>query len=213
MHFPTRLYHYPSGCSSVTQIALEVTEIPYELVLVDLSVGAHRKDPYLTLNPRAKVPALFLDGRTLTENAAILFELNTRYNDRLLGSPKREAREQFVSDLVWCAATLHPIVRQIRAPLRLTDGDPEAVRAHGIKQFATVALMLEARLRRGWWYGQNWSIVDTYLRWIVGVAETGFDFDRFPAIRAHCKMIDGRPESERAAVREAKAIAEGHWLK
>jgi glutathione S-transferase len=213
MHFLARLYHYPRGCSSVTQIALEVAEIPYELVLVDLSVGAHRKEPYLTLNPRAKVPALFLDGRTLTESAAILFELNTRSDDRLLGSPKREVREQFLSDLVWCAATLHPIVRQIRAPFRFTDGDPEAVRAHGIKQFASAAVMLEARLRGSWWYGQNWSIVDTYLRWIVGIAETGFDFDQFPAIRAHCTMMDGRPESERAAVREAKAIAEGHWLK
>jgi glutathione S-transferase len=213
MHAVAQLYHYPTGCSGVTQIALEVTEIPYELVLVDLAAGAHRKHPYLTLNPRAKVPALFLDGRTLTENAAILFELNTRSDDRLLGSPKREAREQFVSDLVWCAATLHPIVRQIRAPLRFTDGDPEAVRAHGIKQFATVALMLETRLMRDWWYGRDWSIVDTYLRWIVGVAETGFDFDRFPAIRAHCKRIDARPESERAAAREARAIIEGHWLK
>jgi hypothetical protein len=42
-----QLYHYPTGCSSVTQIGLEVPEIPYE-VLVDLSVGAPRKDPYLT---------------------------------------------------------------------------------------------------------------------------------------------------------------------
>src|SRR4029450_12222572 len=48
MHFLPQLYHYPNGFSSVTQIGLEVTEIPYELVLVDLSVGAHRKDPYLT---------------------------------------------------------------------------------------------------------------------------------------------------------------------
>jgi glutathione S-transferase len=213
MRLLPRLYHYPSGCSSVTHIALEKAEIPYELVLVDLSVGAHRKDPYRTLNPRARVPALFLDGRTLTENAAILFVLNARSDDQLLGSPMPETREQFLSDLVWCAATLHPMVRQIRAPLRLTDGDPEAVRAHGIKQFATVALMLEARLTGGWWYGRNWSIVDTYLRWIVGVAETSFDFDLFPAIRAHCRKIDGRPESERAAMREAKAIAEGHWLK
>jgi len=213
MHAHPRLYHYPTGCSGVTQIALEVMEIPYELVLVDLATGAHRRHPYLTLNPRAKVPALLLDGKTLTENAAILFELNTRSDDCLLGSPKPESSGQFLSDLVWCAATLHPIVRQIRAPSRFTDGDPEAVRAHGIKQFATVALMLEARLTKDWWYGQDWSIVDTYIRWIVGVAESGIDFDRFPAIRAHSKRIDARPENERAAAREAEAITQDHWLK
>lgn len=204
------LYHFPSACSWVTQVALEVLGVPYEIVLVDLAAGGQRTERFLNVNERAKVPALKLGNRVLTENAAILFELNILGKNRL-SSP--DANEEFLQDLVWCSATLHPMVRQIRAPLRFTEGDPEGVKASGLSYFSRIADLLELRLDGRWWYGDHWSIIDCYLRWIISVASSGFDFGRYKCIEEFCNRVDGRPEHLRAREREAFAVSQGRWIK
>ena len=44
---------------------------PFELVTLDAEAGEHRKPPYLAVNPLGKLPALVVDGRVMTETAAI----------------------------------------------------------------------------------------------------------------------------------------------
>jgi glutathione S-transferase len=213
MSILAKLYHFPMACSGVTLVALEAVDLAYELELVDLSAGDHHKEAFRTLNPRGKVPALLLDGRLLTENVAILFELDRRSGGCLRGGTAAQAVNSFLGDLAWCGATLHPMVRQIRAPVRFTDGDPEPVRDHGLRHFEIVAQTLEERLSGRWWYGSEWSIVDSYLRWIVGVAATAFNLDPYPGLREHSQRVDERPASQRAREREAEAVRYGRWLR
>ena len=84
--------------------------------------------------------------------------------------------------------TLHPIVRGILNPGRLTDGDGEPVRTKS-RSLATKAYgYAESRLSlSAWWLGQR-SIIDVYLAWTVSVARKGgFDFSPWP-------MLDGLSE-------------------
>lgn len=202
---PVNLYHFPTACSWVTQCALEAVEMPYDLTLVDIDKGEQKSAAFTAINPKGKVPALAVSGELVTENPAIIYWLSRRGNlasvdDRTL-----------LVDLAWCGGTLHPMVRQIRAPQRFTDGPIDEIRQHGIATFRAVSKMLEERFRDGWWYGETWSIVDTYLSWIVRTASTHADLASYSAIARHQDAIHRRPETIRAASREAMAREVQGW--
>ncbi len=68
-----KLYHHLlSTYSRRVRIALIEKNIPVELIEVDMAAGAHRKPPYLELNPYGRVPTLVDDGFVLYESTAIL---------------------------------------------------------------------------------------------------------------------------------------------
>ncbi len=68
-----------------------------------------RSPGYLELNPEGKVPTLVVDGRPLTEVAAILFYLAKRFPDAgLLPRDDIEAEAQALSWMSFIASTLHP---------------------------------------------------------------------------------------------------------
>ena len=66
-----------------------------------------------------------VSSRVITENASILVFLNGLVPEAGLlpavESPVAQALQR--SDLIWCAGTVHPFVRQVRMPVRYTDGD------------------------------------------------------------------------------------------
>lgn len=68
------LYSYPDCASVVIRMALEELGVPYRDQTVDMSVGAHRGDAFLRLNPSGMVPVLADDatGASLAETGAIL---------------------------------------------------------------------------------------------------------------------------------------------
>ena len=179
------LYHFPGACSQVTRVALDEARIDYELRLVDLGAGAQTRPEYLHVTPQGKVPAMLVDGQLLTENVALLtFIAESRPQASLFpldSSPWAVA--QRMSGLSFCSGTLHPIVRGIANPSRLTEGDGEPVRAKS-RVLATKSYgYAESRLAlSGWWLGQR-SIIDVYLAWPVSVAQrAGFDFSPWPTL-------------------------------
>ncbi len=205
------LYAYPGACSRVTLSALEEAGLDFEDRWIDIAAMGQYSDAYLALNRKAKVPALVIGGTTLTENPAILHYLHvTNPGARLLpraGDPLRDA--QGLSDLIWCSAMLHPMVRQIRNPQRWTTGETAGVRADGLAKLAKEAAHIEARLAGSeWWYGADWSIVDVYLYWVTSTAATGgFPAGDYPAIAAHGARVRARPSFQRGLKREIAAVA------
>ena len=86
---------------------------------------------YLTINPEGKVPTLVIDGRPLTEVAAILFYLAKRFPDaELLPRDDIEADAQALSWMSFIASTLHP-ARAARAGIchRQSTASPTGVSA------------------------------------------------------------------------------------
>src|SRR5208282_4444113 len=65
-------YHPFSTYSRRVLIAFAEKQIPHELVVVDMVARRHREQPYLSLNPYGRVPALEEDGFVLFESTAIL---------------------------------------------------------------------------------------------------------------------------------------------
>ena len=73
------LYHSPGSSSMAVHIALHEIGAPFESRFISLAGKENRAPDYLALNPEGKVPTLLIDGRPLTEVAAILFYLARRF--------------------------------------------------------------------------------------------------------------------------------------
>jgi glutathione S-transferase len=204
------LYHTPAACSRVTMNALEEIGLDFADHALSLVANQQKSPEYLAVNPKGKVPALNIDGRLLTENAAILYYLHRRHPEAALLPVEGEAIgvNEGLEDLVWCSATLHPIMRQVRAPQRYTAENLDAVRASGEVAITPILAGIAERLSGGrWWYGDRWSIVDVYLYWIYStLAGAGFDLSPWPALADHATRVRARPSFVRALAREQAAL-------
>src|SRR5258707_7961509 len=104
-----------------------------------------RSPAYLALNPEGKVPTLMIDGRPLTEVAAILHYLAKPFPDAgLLPRDDIEADAQALSWMSFAASTLHP------------------ARTRGLDHAREVWGIADRRLGSGWVLGR-YSIADIHL--------------------------------------------------
>jgi len=190
------LYHCPGACSQVSLFALEAAGLEYRLELVDLKRNAQTTPTYLGLSPLGKVPLLVIDGHPLTEQVAILtYVSQLRPQAGLLpsaGTPLASARSN--EGLAYCSGTLHPIVRGIVNPARLTTGDVEGVRERAmllaVKAFGHADRRIGAE---GWWLEQP-SVVDVYLHWAFMTAVKGGLYgSSFPFLQALTRRLQDRP--------------------
>ena len=118
-----KLYYSPGACSLAPHIVLEELGIAYEPVLVSLKDGDHKKADYLKINPKARVPALNVDGKVLTENVAILTYLGGGYAERGLWPKETWKQAEALSLMAWLSSTVHVIFAGVFRPERYaTDG-------------------------------------------------------------------------------------------
>lgn len=98
-----RLFYYPGNANLAPHMALAELAVPYELVLVDRTVNAHKSPQYLRLNPRGLIPTLIDGDRPVFETAAILLHLADRHPEAglapPLGTPERATFYQWLIHL------------------------------------------------------------------------------------------------------------------
>jgi glutathione S-transferase len=204
------LYHFPGACSQVCVFALEAAGLVYEMRLVDLVTNQQSSPDYAAISPLGKVPALLIDGVVLTENAAIQTYISELCPQAGLfppdHSPLALARRQ--AGFSFCGGTLHPTIRGIANPARMTDGDIEPVREKSIYLAKKSFKYAETKLaEHGWWLGE-WSILDVYLNWTVSVARNaGFDFAQLPLLDGLKNRLAERPAFRRMMEIDAEARA------
>src|SRR5882757_9132968 len=118
------------------RIALNLKNIPAEIVFVDLDADAHRGEEYRRVNPQMALPSLVLDdGSVLFQSLAILEYLEeTRPTPPLLPADARgRARVRGLALIVACEGH-PPVVPRIRKyldrELNLRDTQQTAWRRH-----------------------------------------------------------------------------------
>jgi glutathione S-transferase len=139
------LYFAPGASSMAVHIALHEVGVSFEAKPMSFMAGDMQAAAYLNVNPEGKVPTLLIDGRPLTEVAAILFYLARRFPQGALLPGDIEAEAQALSWMSFIAATLHPARRQ------------------GLDHAREVYAIADKRLGARWALGENYSIADIHL--------------------------------------------------
>ncbi len=139
------LYFAPGASSMAVHIALHEIGVPFEAKPMSFKKNDLRSPDFLKLNREGKVPTLLIDGRPLTEVAAILFYLAKHFPDaELLPRDDLEAEAQAISWMSFIASTLHP------------------ARRRGLDHARQVYDIADRRLGSGWALG-DYSIPDIHL--------------------------------------------------
>lgn len=120
------------------RIALNLKNIPVEMIFVDLDANAHREAEYRHINPQMALPALVEDdGVTLFQSLAILEYLDEKYPSPPLlpADPIGRARVRALALMVACEG--HPLLtprvrRYLDHELNLRDAQQAAWRRHWI---------------------------------------------------------------------------------
>ena len=103
-----KLYHAPGACSLGIRMILEEIGVKYDIEILDFSTGEQRKAAFLSVNPKAKVPALLRDdGSLLTEFPAIAFWLARTHPDSGLLPGDTDGQARALEILDYIVSTLH----------------------------------------------------------------------------------------------------------
>jgi glutathione S-transferase len=175
------LYFAPGSSSFAVHIALHEIGVPFESKPMSFKKDDLRAPDYLRLNPEGKVPTLLVDGRPLTEVAAILYYLAKRFPDaELLPRDDLEADAQALSWMSFIASTLHP------------------ARRRGLDRAKQVWSIADRRLGSGWAL-KNYSIADIHLfRLYWRLANSLHPRpETFPNLTAHYARMMARPAVQR----------------
>jgi glutathione S-transferase len=186
-HTMLTLYFAPGASSFAPHIALYEIGVPFEAKPMSFKQNDMRAPEFLAINPEGKVPTLIVDGRPLTEVAAILFYLARRFPDAgLLPVGDIEAEAQVLSWMSFIASTLHP------------------ARQRGLDHAKQVYAIADRRLGTGWAIGR-YSIADIHLfrlYWRLANSlhpEPG----TFPNLDAHYARMMARPAVQRTIEAES----------
>lgn len=103
--------YFRSSCSWRVRIAFALKGIEYDQVPVNLikDGGQQYSSQYKTLNPMQQVPAVEIDGFTLSQSLAVIQYIDeTRPGQRLLpADPQKRAQVRMISDLI--ASGIQPL--------------------------------------------------------------------------------------------------------
>ena len=171
-------YFSPGSSSMAVHIGLHEVGAAFESKVLSFARKEHRSPEFLAINPEGKVPTLLIDGRRLTEVAAILYYLARRHPEvGLLPQGDPEVEAQVISWHSFIASTLHP------------------ARARGIDHARNVWALAEQRLGDRDWAVGRYSIADIHLFRLYWRFANSLDLapGEFPRLEAHRKRMMARP--------------------
>ena len=170
-------------------IALHEIGVPFESRPVSFAAKENRTPDYLAINPSGQVPTLLIDGRPLTEVAAILFYLARRFPAAgLLPQHELEAQAQVVSWMSYIAATVHPARRQ------------------GLEHARQIYAQADQRLGGRDWVVGTYSIADIHLFRLFWRFRNSLNppDSEFPSLVRHYHRMMARPAVQRTCEIEAE---------
>jgi glutathione S-transferase len=155
----------------VPHILLEEIGVPYERVLVDRSVDAHKSPDFLRLNPNGLLPVLVEGDLVLYETAAIALHLcDTQPHAQLAPAVGTVDRAHFYRWMAWLTNTLQATLIAYFYPERWVDAGNAAgaaeVKRHAQQRVGSLIDQLDAHVASHggpWFAGERYTALDAYV--------------------------------------------------
>lgn len=193
-----KLYYSPGACSLSPHIVLCETDLPFELVKVDLQTKlTETGEDFRGISPNGYVPVLVLDnGNKLTEGPAIIQYLADQAPGKKLapaaGTFERYNLQQWLN---FISTELHKTF----SPLfnaNMPDQAKQLFRETLTSRFKWVADNVAAQ---PYLLGNDFTVADAYLFVVLRWAELmAIDISRWPSLVQYKKRIADRPAVKRA---------------
>ena len=197
-----KLYSYwRSSCSFRVRIALAYKGLKYEYLPINLLKGEQKDDKYVALNPMKELPALVIDGVTLTQSGAILEYLEeTRPENPLMPKdPKARAEVRALCDMIGCDIQPVQNLRVLLWAMELYEEDKkqEGKIAWGKRVVENGFEGLERALKKTaskYCYGDTLTLADAYLApQMYNAARFKVDMSKYPTIARVAKNLEEHP--------------------
>jgi maleylpyruvate isomerase len=192
---------FRSGSSHRLRIALNLKEVAYEYIAVNLRSEEHLSARYKALNPQGFVPTLETDGEVLIQSPAIVEWLEERFPTPPLlpADPRDRARVRALAAIVGC--DIHPvnnrrILEYLRGPLGCDEDTINTWCATWITAgFDTIEALIAADRDPGeYCIGHAPTLADVYLvPQVESARRFKMDVSRWPlisAVDAACNRLD-----------------------
>lgn len=204
-----KLFYAPGACSIGIHVVLEEIGAPYEAQKIDLRSGEQMKEPYASLNPKGKVPALLRDdGRLITEYPVISTWLAETFPEAGLMPAQPDERLQAAMTTDFVVATLHMqgFSRLFRpSAFAPSEADADKVKERG-KQIAAKGFEVIAKEMDGQdWVAGTYSYADAALFYVEWWAKARLNLPVPAALAAHLGRMMARPAVQRVLQAEGFA--------
>lgn len=191
------LYTMPGTCSLAPNIAIAWLDAPVEIH--NMAYGDHKKDDYLAINPKGKVPALqFDDGDVLTEAAAILAYLGAQYGSKDYARDTRLGRKE-AEALSYMTSEVHASYGPHFSPQAFADTETarDEIKRKTYQKLDVHYNRMDGILKDsgGTWYLGKRSFADAFLyvltRWLEKTPMSIGDYPALKEHRAHMEADNG----------------------
>jgi glutathione S-transferase len=205
------LYYSPGAASLLVHWLLIELGVPHELRVVDFASKQQKSPDYLALNPSGVVPTLVLDGRPMTEAAAIALYLAEEYPLAKLVPPVEDpAHRDCLQWMFHLAQAVQSLFRIWWYPHEVAgEAQADAARAHVQPRIEAAWDRIDAHLavKGPYLLGTAPCVADFYLtmlmRWSRNMPKPATEW---PHLAAHAVRMKARPSF--AALYAAEGLEE-----
>jgi glutathione S-transferase len=195
------LYGGARSRASMPRWYLEEKGIPYRWVQLDMEAGEHRQEPFTSINPFAKVPALVDDALKaaggeplqLFESGAILLHLADHYGNAFGGTAEQSAAQRALA-AQWILFANATLAVALFVP---ANREKEFPRLMGVLD----GLLAGGRsLMAGPWGNPAWTVADCAVNAYLAYLPIFFpqiDLSPYPNVQATIAATQARPAYRR----------------
>ncbi|NOY72808.1 MAG: glutathione S-transferase family protein [Gammaproteobacteria bacterium] len=195
------LYFHPGTRAVRPRWLLEELGVSYDLVLLNLKEGEHKRKPYLAINPAAKVPALTEGEVMLTESLAICMYLADRFQESGFSPALGTAdRADYYKWMAYSIGTLEPaILEKIRHRKIEDEGGKYITLSQAMTEFDVAAGVLEMALKKSQFVlGDKFTAADVMIGSLMNWANSLHLIDIHQNILEWLRRVTARPAYLRA---------------
>ncbi len=187
-------YTNPMSRGRIVRWMLEETGAKYRTEVVDYG-STMKSEPYLSINPMGKVPAIVHGGRTVTECAAICAYLADAFPGAGL-APRADERAHYYRWLFFAAGPVEQAVTNNHAKFVPT---PEQSRMFGYGNYDQAVNVLEGAVSANPYIaGDRFTAADVYVGSAIGWGVQFGTLPKRPAFLTYWQRITDRDAYRRA---------------
>ena len=199
------LYTWPTPNGHKIHIMLEETDLPYNVIPIDINKGDQFDPEFLKLSPNNKMPAMVdTDGPGgepygLFESGAILMYLAEKTGQFM--PAEMAARYRVIQWLMFQMGGIGPLFGQAHHFRQYTPKGLDLT--YAVERYTNEAGrlygVLDRRLGKAEYLASDYSIADiATFPWTRSHDRQGHSFDEFPNVKRWFDAIDARPAVKRA---------------